>query len=406
MAGPLLAAPVSPRGDPPPRARARLGRFVVPLLVAAALTRIDGFIPLGFVLAFEAARRLAKREGTLRDYARWAVPALAVYAVWFVWRWSYYGLPLPATYYAKALIPKLLPHRGLDYVRDEVLANGAFLVVPFAAVVLARRRLAGLFVVLFVAGHTMYVIRRRRRLDALRALPAAAVPALPDDRRVGRGRPDRAGAAARRARLRVLNLLPLAMFIVVARRTEPHLTEQPLQRDKLVHAEQEHVRGLKAAARLLNRALPPGARLVTDYGGVFAYYTDAAPIEMWGLCNAAIATKGGVEGINPVFGKTCPACYPALDPEFFHTMLPLLRDPRSLHSHREVVNAVWQTDTIGRYLDFQNGFVSGRVNLPARGQAVFFLEKRKPGAAYRPRPAGPDAIIDYPFEPGGLAPGM
>src|SRR5581483_558453 len=154
-----------------------------------------------------------------------------------------------------------------------------------------------------------------------------------------------------------LNLLPLALFVFVARRVEPHVTEQPLQRDKLVHAENEHVRSLKASARLLNRALPPGAHLVTDYGGVFAYYTDAAPIEMWGLCNATIATKGTLEGVNALFGKTCPACYPALGPEFFHTTIPMIRDLYAFHSHHEVVHNVWQTDTIGRYIDFERGFV-------------------------------------------------
>src|SRR6185295_10433595 len=143
--------------EPGVRPGARLARWVVPALVAVALTRIDGFVPMGYVLAFEAARRLARREGTLRDYVRWAAPALAVYALWFGWRWWYYGLPLPSTYYAKSLIPKVLPRHGLDYVREEIKANGTYLIVPFALALLARRRLAGLFVAAFVALHIAYV---------------------------------------------------------------------------------------------------------------------------------------------------------------------------------------------------------------------------------------------------------
>src|SRR6185436_17663748 len=111
------------------------------------------------VMGFEAVRRLVKREGTVRDYVKWAAPALIVYAAWFGWRWAYYGLPLPTTYYAKSLIPKVQPHRGFDYVREEVMANGSFLIVPFALVLLARRRLAGFFVLLFITIHTLYVIR-------------------------------------------------------------------------------------------------------------------------------------------------------------------------------------------------------------------------------------------------------
>jgi hypothetical protein len=315
---------------------------------------------------------------------------------------------LPATYYAKALIPKLLPHRGWEYARAECLGNGVWIAIPFALLLLVRRRLDALFLFAFACLHVAYVVKvggdwMPYGRFLLPVLPVAAVLiAWGGGEAIAliRGRLGRAALVAL--------LLPLAAFGFIARKTERHLTSEPLQLGKFAYAAEQanHVRNLKTAARLLNRALHPGARLVTDYGGVFGYYTDAAPIEMWGLCNAMIATRGGTERINPIYGRTCPECYPQLDPEFFHVWVPVVRDPFAFHSHAEVVSQVWQTDTIGRYLDFQRGFVSGRVMLAARNQAVYFLERRRPETTYRPRTLDGGVVVDYPFEAGGRAAGL
>lgn len=389
--------------------RARLARWVVPAFVGVALSRIDGFIPLGFILGFEFLRRLWRREGTVRDYVVWAAPGVLVYGLWFLWRWRYYGLPLPTTYYAKALIPKLLPHRGWEYVRDEIEANGSLALAPLALLALAaRKRIAALLLLAFVAMHLAYVVRAGgdwmpygRFLLPL--LPVALVLAAWGGQWIASALHRWLGRVSL-----VFLLLPLAAMAFVVHRTERHITTEPLQLTKLAIAADQgsHVKNLKSAARILTWALSPGARLVTDYGGVFAYYTNAAPIEMWGLCNAAIARRGGTERVNPIYGRTCPECYPALDPQFFHVMVPIVRDLAAFHSHLEVVNSVWQTDTIGRYMDFSRGFVSGRVMLPAFNQAVYFLERRKAGASYQPRQVNDAVTIDYPFEPAGRAPGL
>jgi hypothetical protein len=387
---------------------ARLRPWVVPALVAVALTRIDGFLPLGFVLAFEAARRLLRRDGTVRDYITWLAPGVAAYLLWFAWRWHYYGLPLPTTYYAKALIPKLLPARGWTYVRDELKLNGVYAVAPFALYLVVRRRLAGIFLVLYSVLHAAYVIKvggdwmpyGRFLLPIFPFALIIAVWAGADLVALLRGR--------LRAAALLFFLLPAAFLGLVVRKTEAHVTDEPAVHWKAAMAADQaaHVKALKTSARLLAHAVWPGARLVTDYGGVFGYYTDAAPIEMWGLCNALIATKGGTERINPVYGRTCPECYRQLQPEMFHVWMPMVRGLTAFRSHQEVVNSVWQTDTIGRYLDFQRDFITGRVMMPAHDQAIYFLERRRPGVAYRPRPAGADVIVDYPFELGGRAAGL
>jgi arabinofuranosyltransferase len=388
-----------------------LRRWVVPAFVAVALMRIDGFLPLGYLLIFEAARRVWSRRGfaraDLREYIAWALPAVAVYVAWFAWRWHFYGLPLPSTYYAKALIPKALPHRGWEYVRAECLGNGFFVALPFAALLLYRRHVRGVALVLYVAGHVLYVIKvggdwMPYGRFLLPILPLTLVIILWGGRQLA---DDLARRGKRLPWLAVAGSVAVVAFM--GARGESHILGSDLQRWKARGAaeQSQHVAQLIAAARLLNLAMPPGARLVTDYGGVLAYYTDAAPIEMWGLCNATIARRGGLEGVQPIFGRTCPECYPELHPEFFHVMAPLVRDLRAFKSHQEVVKNVWQTDTIGRYLNFETDFVAGRVMVVARNQAVYFLERRRPDSRYIPRAAELGVVVDYPFEPGGRAPG-
>jgi hypothetical protein len=274
--------------------RPSLRRWVVPAFVAVALCRIDGFVPLGFVLVFEAARRLLLRRPAsggaaadqwpeiARDYLRWAAPALLVYLGWFGWRWAYYGLPLPSTYYAKALIPKLMPARGWEYVRDETAASGVFLALPFALWLLARRNARALCLIAFVLLQLVYAVKAGGDWMPFGRFLLPVFPLILIV--IVWGGEDLARACRRRlGRLSlVLLALPAAALLWVGRSTERHLTREPRQLRKLAEVVTGSAQNddLKVAARLLSHAIPPGARLVTDYGGIFAYYTDAAPIEM------------------------------------------------------------------------------------------------------------------------------
>jgi hypothetical protein len=152
------------------------------------------------------------------------------------------------------------------------------------------------------------------------------------------------------------------------------------------------------ASEFLREVVPPGGRLVTDYGGIFAYYTDGAVIEMWGLANAMIATRGNTEGVQPFYGRTCAACYPELQPEYFHVMRPILRREPAFSSASQVIANVWQTDAIGRYIDFEATFAVGRALSPQTGEVLYFLQKRDRGFSPVRRTTRRGFIIDYPFE--------
>jgi hypothetical protein len=379
-------------------------RLALAFLTAAALMRIDGFIPLAYVIAFDAVERWTLYRVSAAALARWALPSALVCASWFVWQWAYYGLPLPSTYYAKALIPELLPRRGPEYVYDELFGSGLLLAMPAFGYLLWKRHRPSVVVGVFAVAQLTYAAAvggdwmptGRFVLPAvplLVALLAWAAQELVD------------GAAERGRTLHVMTTAAaLAGALWLGSRVEPHQSPKYVG-DKLARAREQiaHVESLKHAAALLDLAVPPGGRLVTDYGGVLAYYTDADPIEMWGLCNTTIATRGGTRGINPIYGRTCPECYPELDPEYFHVMQPLVRDASAFGSHDAVVRAVWQSASIGEYLDIRDGFASGRVVDEQTGDAVWFLERKGPGwqpNTWRPR-AG--VVVEYPFADGAIA---
>jgi hypothetical protein len=170
-----------------------------------------------------------------------------------------------------------------------------------------------------------------------------------------------------------------------------HCVANSDQEDSRVQAAQKQIdddRGYREGARLLAFALPPGARLVTDYPGTMAYYTDAYIIDMFGLTTPLIARHGQTNGINPLYGRTCPACYPQLDPEFFHVNVPIVRDRMAFSNAQQVIKAVWQSDTIARFVDFTRDFRVGRVVEESTGKAVYFLERRKPSyPSGKPHPA-------------------
>jgi len=388
-----FACQVAPRGH-------RRRRLALPFMTAAALMRIDGFLPLGFLLAWELLEsRLDRRR--LRGYLRWALPAVAIWVIWFSWRWWYYGLPLPSTYYAKALIPVLEPHRGLDYATDELMATGVLVMVPFLILLAHRMARPVWLLLLYAAVHTAYVIRVGGDWMPFGRFFMPIVP-LGCVLCVWSVADLSARARALRRFPRMLQgaavLAGLAALGRVAVYTNNAWVDTGEERNRMGNtAEQtQHVEDLRRAVRLLALVPRPGERLVTDYAGVVGYYTDAYVIDMWGLCNATIATRGNTDGVRPMYGRTCHACYPELRPQYFHTEVPLLRSPDAFSKHVDVVNAVWQTSGIGRYMDIVGGFRSGRVIDHRDNSALFFLEQRlSPEPPPRQLPAW--ATIDYPF---------
>jgi hypothetical protein len=376
--------------------------------VAAAFMRISSIANVAFTIAFELSTRLVRRDFALRTFVRWAAPPLVAFGAYFVWRWHYYGLLLPTTYYAKTLVAAGDPDRGTSYLWDALRDLGALAVLPIATVALARGcDLRRVFLAGSVAFEAAYVIKVGgdwmpfNRFCVPMAAPLLALFAAGMteiwNAGAGAGVPKRAALAT-----------ALAMAVAwVSIHADAQRVDTPQERVKLhsaAHLKRHTFHDLFRVRRFFAAILrEPGEVLATDYGGVVGYYTEASVIEMWGLCNRDIALRGNVEGINPIYGKTCIECYRRFKPDYFHVMTPVVRDADALRSHDEVVAEVFQAPALERVLHLQTRYATGRVREIGSRRALFFIEKRRRGIPLVPRKASAHFVVDYPFEPDGAA---
>lgn len=100
----FIAAVIDALAERGPKAATRLGLAVAGLM----WTRPDGFIYATALAAgvwvFPPASTLFRGRDGLRRLAKAALVALALYAPWLLWSWSYYGSPVPHTITAKRIV--------------------------------------------------------------------------------------------------------------------------------------------------------------------------------------------------------------------------------------------------------------------------------------------------------------
>jgi len=101
------------------------------LFALAALTRPEGAL-LAAVVAGAAVALHRPEPGFWRSWWVWVALFLAVFAPYLVWRWHYYGYPLPNTFYAKVGGSGAQLRRGLAYAHDFFWVTGYWL-LPIAA---------------------------------------------------------------------------------------------------------------------------------------------------------------------------------------------------------------------------------------------------------------------------------
>ncbi len=142
------------------------GRLPLSAAIAllAALTRPEGLIVVIVLLIAKGADAARWRDNRrFQALAVWCAIVFLPYAAYIGWRWSYYGYPLPNTYYQKVGGGPLLDwgryRDGLGYVRSFWIETGALLIFPLPLVALARadRRARALPLIGFGALWTAYV---------------------------------------------------------------------------------------------------------------------------------------------------------------------------------------------------------------------------------------------------------
>ncbi|MBK8480165.1 MAG: hypothetical protein IPL40_03150 [Proteobacteria bacterium] len=135
----LYAAELAARPRDQPR-RAVAGGL---LFALATLTRPEGALLWGLTSLHRLACNL-REEGRLRpSRAEWsgALAFLLPCAAFFVWRWRYYGYPLPNTFYVKAQGQTLVMLRqwGWPYLRDFFGETKLWCLAPLLLALLALR---------------------------------------------------------------------------------------------------------------------------------------------------------------------------------------------------------------------------------------------------------------------------
>ena len=378
-------------------------RWSLLAFVPAALLRIDGFVPLLVVCGVEVLSAIAQKRFSVSRALRWALPAFTIWGAYFAWRYAYYGLPLPTTYYAKSMVTANEPERGVHQAWDLLHDYGALALLPLLSVPLVkgpRREAACLslavalqvFHAVNVGGDWMPFNR-----FFLPIVPLVAVL-------VGWGADGAFRSVSRSGYLvrGATGLVVLAALAFSAVHMHVISVDSTEERDKLgnaAHVGKHTTESLLPAKDLMSYVVRrPGDRLVTDYAGVFSVFTDAEVIDMWGLCNADIALHGGINGINPIYGKECAACYARLEPDYFHVTVPIVRKERSFRNLAEVLSNVFQGYAIDQVIDIRQNFAAGRVVEEATGDTLWFLERRRPDLPLKLRRPAPGIHVDYPFE--------
>jgi hypothetical protein len=120
--------------------RRRLSPVSALCLAGAALTRPEGF---GIAIVLGALLFVLNRGRSTggRELLHWGLTFLTVFVPYFIWRWSYYGDPLPNTFYAKVGSDTSQAFRGLLYVHSYFKETGYWLLSSFVGLIWSTSRL-------------------------------------------------------------------------------------------------------------------------------------------------------------------------------------------------------------------------------------------------------------------------
>jgi arabinofuranosyltransferase len=136
--------------------------LLVPLLFAfASLTRPDALLLFGMTTCHLVVREW--KVGGRLPIGRmllWGSIFAAVYAPYYIWRFLYYGYPLPNTFYAKVGSGPHQYIRGARYLLEYLSEYGAFLFIPVLVVLVRRdaRKEWRDYFALIAAGYLAYLV--------------------------------------------------------------------------------------------------------------------------------------------------------------------------------------------------------------------------------------------------------
>jgi len=272
----LLACHLA-RADSRREARLALG-FALAALVMG-LARPEGVFLGGFMLLAVLVDRDGR--GTRAILTRFLAVFLTLGLLYFLWRWQYFGYPLPNPFYKKG--GGTLYWHSLRQSWKNLWALGwPFLwLVPTGLAIRGARRAAlfvalpvVLFVTLFVliSDETNYVMRFRYPI-----LPVLLLGCVPVAQALRGGWPRRLPAA-------LAPLVPLALAAALA--VAQHQSYRFMAPQRL---------GLYDAGLVLRDYAARGFALVTTEAGLLPLVSEWRAVDAWGLNDPYIAHHGGID---------------------------------------------------------------------------------------------------------------
>ncbi len=274
-----------------------------PLLLAlATMTRPDGIV---FLHALLGLRLLFAHERRWRLALGGGLLFALIYGPYWWWRWRYYGDLVPNTFYAKVGGGSAQWWRGVDYLRDYVVAYGVW-IVPLVVWGAWRRRgeplfrlasaflAAGLFYVVSVGGESLGFFRFIvPLLPFLALLFAAGASDLIGRLRVLMAR--RTVAAALLIATGFCSVRPLlgtALFPAASRKLEPRsglfFPGNGSDHD-FTWFDNYFVARQKVAAQWLSAHAPANSLVAATPAGSIGWYMRQPLLDMLGLNNRHIA---------------------------------------------------------------------------------------------------------------------
>jgi arabinofuranosyltransferase len=348
------------------------------VFLLAALTRPEGILFFGLTAAFKIGHLVGRPRGErgLIAFGLWVLAFAAPFAVYFAWRWTYYGYPLPNTTYDKVTLGWEQQQVGLKYVVAFVQQYGGFLLLltPLSLFLTNDRRqpayllttvaLWGAYVV-FVGGDFLRAFRMIVPVMPLMYFLLATVVVQLFE-------------LVRAARPQQRLLAPLAFVLLLAAGAATMFPSQ-----ESAEANRIYDRGAMAdryvAGQWLHEHVPGDYTIAVFYAGAIPYYSQLPAIDMFGLTDKRIA-HGHIEG-GLVGHQNWDAAY------------VLSRRPQIIYPHILLQDRLWtQTDYVqnadafgvGGFRDmlrtpgFWSDYVAAGVKLRDGGWFNFVLRRDSP----------------------------
>jgi arabinofuranosyltransferase len=255
-----------------------------------------------------------------REIAAFALPFVLLAGAHEIWRLSYYGEPVPNTFYDKVGTATQQVKRGIDYVTHSLPQLHPFVLVtlilflaliPSVAIWNAAARYLALLVVAFVG----YIVLVGGDFIGPRFLfhvfPLLIVLAVAGVRSLLRSYPIRRGSAPgdaqgwaeeRASALAAFSVALIAFWLFL-----PLVPPNTFMKQRVANTHMRVVTGLTALGDYLRDTAPPDATLAIDAAGVVPFISRLPTLDMLGLSDYHIAhtVKATGDGL-PGHEKTDP----------------------------------------------------------------------------------------------------